>query len=381
MSQMLPANTKPLSSEAQVAIRGANCVLSMFQNERAIRTPGILISDVVRCTGQERGMVTWTIRLIESAGSLEKQQPDDIVGLLYGSARPPAFYVPRMNAAGQQFLNPQRRPGCELTVQDGIVASLFPLHRKLLHGLAQLTLAEEPITRAGFKDSFGREVLIKMLRRFVQAGVLVQQEDSKDQFQLTERGLWLIDGLKSTPKAEAPTSLYRLPFSAQTPKPVVKPPIVEPKPMLKQPTQGEEGTEKPRVVEQWLVEMVNDKHLIESQNMLRALAQLIDDGVLRISKVSEHPSGDGIQVRSPDGGRRLRFSGYTMKHTTPAQRKAILVWAKLSVLFYGGHLDANAVAEGLSLKTTPYLDEYVPKSIYRPLVEKIAAEHEQRRQK
>lgn len=380
MSQMLPSNTRPLSNEAQVAIRGANCVLSMFQNESAIMTPGILISDVARCTGQQRSLVTWTLRLIEGAGLLEKQHPDGIIGLLYGSARPPAFYVPRMNAAGQQFFNPQRRPDCELTVQDGIVASLYPFHRELLHGLAQLAMADKPITRSGFRDRFARETLKDMLYRFVQAGVLVQYEDNKDQYQLTERGLWLTNGLKSAPKADASPKLYRLPFSAPTPEPVVKPQTREPKITLKPPAAAGEKTEKPTVVEQWLIEIVNNKHLTESHTLTRALSQLIRDGVLRFSEVRQPTIGSGIWVYNPGKDRRFGFSDYAMKHTTPEQRKAIVVWAKIDILFYGKHLIPKNVEMELNLGKDSYLETYVPRSIYRPLVETIAAEKAAKKQ-
>jgi hypothetical protein len=352
-NQLLPATHKSLSLQAQVVARCADCILSRFTDDgaevplEAVSPPGIVLSYIPPCTGQPRSTAVSTFYILRQTGLVAARQfpRDSLAAQLYGSANLPLLLVPLSNNDGQQFFRPQRRPGCERTIQDSIVDSLAPYPRTVLEHVVRLTLAEEPITKTGFDGKIQPPALNHALQLFMRTDILAQD---RRQYRLTERGLWLAEGL-GTKSSEVPSA-----------------------------KRGSSVTESSGVVDRWIIEHVQKFYPRESHTVIKALRRLILNNVLEISDIDQSANP---KPRKPVPGmcnyitnERLGFSERTIAHTTPLQREAIAVWQRIDRLLYQKNLDPRRILEGMRLRTGTSIDEYTAKVIYRRLVEQLGKE-------
>jgi hypothetical protein len=204
--------------------------------------------------------------------------------------------------------------------------------------MVRLALTGESITAT----ALGNEISVKQkevghaLRLFVKTAVL---ERNKNQYRLTERGLWLAKGLPAQPQSTPPVP------------PIVPPPKAAPPDQL-----------SPGVVDRWLVERVGTLYPRDSRSVIRGLRQLILSNVLEVATADQ----------SADTNERLQFSTDTFTHTTPAEREAIAVWQKIDFLLYGEELNPSQVVRDLGLRASTDIDEYAGRVIYRRLLQKLA---------
>lgn len=190
-------------------------------------------------------------------------------------------------------------------------------------------------------------------------------EDTGEGYKLTDRGLWLAQGLEpkrwGTKRLEPPPVSSRRMQRIQDQEAPPSPPHPRP---IESVTKG--------VVEDWIKALVLKRYSVEeARTIIRALHTLISSGILEISAQRfPYRRRDGERLHQPHGERRLEFSQFVLDNAFRYERQALLIGFNIVSLFYKTEeLSLSSIAQDLCLRSQDEVGPHGIKVIYRQLLD------------